>query len=98
MLQAKILISRHNVALIIENWNLSIVGWQVPNNDILEQYPFLLFFNWTNFVNAPAGWRISDIERRLFVIVDMWKEACTDSDFFICDLSNLVTIYKGLCM
>ena len=51
------------------------------------------------FVNAPAGWRPRDMERRLFIArrrIEKRLEA--DKDFYVCSLSNLVNIYKGLCM
>lgn len=50
-------------------------------------------------MNAPAGWRPRDMERRLFIArrrIEKRLEA--DKDFYVCSLSNLVNIYKGLCM
>lgn len=54
----------------LQRETLSIVGWRkVPiNTDILGSIAFSsLPLIEQVFVNAPAGWRISDIERRLFV-------------------------------
>lgn len=50
------------------------------------------------FVNAPAGWRSRDMERRLFVARRRIEKRISDKDFYACSFSNLVTIYKGLCM
>ena len=51
------------------------------------------------FVNAPAGWRPRDMERRLFIARRrIEKRLQEDKDFYVCSLSNLVNIYKGLCM
>ena len=50
------------------------------------------------FINAPAGWRARDLERRLFMARRRIEKRISDPDFYICSLSNLVTIYKGLCM
>ncbi|RJT69553.1 hypothetical protein D6C67_24510, partial [Escherichia coli] len=51
------------------------------------------------FVNAPAGWRARDMERRVFMArrrIDKRLEA--DKLFYVCSLSILVNIYIGLCM
>lgn len=50
------------------------------------------------FVNAPSGWRIRDIERRLFVTRRRIEKRINHRDFYICSLSNQTIIYKGLCM
>ena len=50
------------------------------------------------FINAPAGWRARDLERRLFMARRRIEKRISDPDFYVCSLSNLVTIYKGLCM
>jgi glutamate synthase (NADPH/NADH) large chain len=51
------------------------------------------------FVNAPAGWRKKDLERRLFMARRRTeKRLVDDSEFYIACLSALVTIYKGLVM
>ncbi|STR32182.1 glutamate synthase subunit alpha [Klebsiella grimontii] len=50
-------------------------------------------------MNAPAGWRPRDMERRLFIARRrIEKRLQEDKDFYVCSLSNLVNIYKGLCM
>ncbi|WP_127959643.1 glutamate synthase large subunit [Serratia microhaemolytica] len=94
-------ISRRIIEEELQNETLSIVGWrEVPTNpevlgDIarsslprIEQL----------FVNAPAGWRARDMERRLFVARRRIEKRIQDEDFYVCSFSNLVTIYKGLCM
>lgn len=51
------------------------------------------------FVNAPAGWLDTDVERRLFMARRRAeKRMAHDSDFYVACLSALVTIYKGLVM
>ncbi|HEK2095792.1 TPA: glutamate synthase large subunit [Proteus mirabilis] len=85
----------------LQRETLSIVGWRkVPTNtDILGSIALSSLPSIEQiFVNAPAGWRINDIERRLFVARRRIEKRITDNDFYICSLSNLVTVYKGLCM
>ncbi|MEQ1963018.1 glutamate synthase large subunit [Xenorhabdus khoisanae] len=85
----------------LQNETLSIVGWrEVPiNRDILGDIALSSLPRIEQiFVNAPAGWRSQDLERRLFVARRRIEKRITDNDFYICSLSNLVTIYKGLCM
>ncbi|MCW2257763.1 glutamate synthase (NADPH/NADH) large chain [Providencia alcalifaciens] len=80
---------------------LAIVGWrEVPiNRDILGSIALSSLPKIEQvFINAPAGWRPRDLERRLFVARRRIEKRISDSDFYICSLSNLVTIYKGLCM
>lgn len=50
------------------------------------------------FINAPAGWLPRDLERRLFMTRRRIEKRINHRDFYICSLSNQVTIYKGLCM
>ena len=51
------------------------------------------------FVNAPNGWRATDVERRLYMARRRAeKRMAHDSDFYVACLSALVTIYKGLVM
>lgn len=50
------------------------------------------------FINAPAGWRAIDLERRLFMARRRAEKRIQDLDFYVCSLSSLVIIYKGLCM
>ncbi len=86
----------------LQRETLSIVGWRdVPTNEgvlgeiALSSLPRIEQI----FVNAPAGWRPRDMERRLFIArrrIEKRLEA--DKDFYVCSLSNLVNIYKGLCM
>lgn len=92
---------RHIVEEELQRETLAIVGWRkVPiNTDILGSIALsTLPMIEQIFVNAPAGWRGSDVERRLFVARKRIEKRITDNDFYICSLSNLVTVYKGLCM
>lgn len=85
----------------LQQETLSIVGWRpVPiNQEILGKIALSTLPQIEQvFINAPAGWRINDIERRLFIARRRIEKRITDSDFYICSLSNLVTVYKGLCM
>ncbi|MDE9452646.1 glutamate synthase large subunit [Xenorhabdus bovienii] len=85
----------------LQNETLSIVGWrEVPiNRDILGEIALSSLPRIEQiFVNAPAGWRAQDLERRLFIARRRIEKRITDDDFYVCSLSNLVTIYKGLCM
>ncbi|MFC3092627.1 glutamate synthase large subunit [Alteromonas sediminis] len=51
------------------------------------------------FINAPAGWRKKDVERRLFMVRRRAeKQLVNDPDFYVACLSGLVTVYKGLVM
>ncbi|XPE42897.1 hypothetical protein ACNKHV_20230 [Shigella flexneri] len=39
------------------------------------------------------------MERHLFIATAALKSVCgADKSFYVCSLSNLVNIYKGLCM
>ena len=86
----------------LQRETLSIVGWRdVPNSTkaCWVKSPSPLPHIEQIFVNAPAGWRPRDMERRLFIArrrIEKRLEA--DKDFYVCSLSNLVNIYKGLCM
>lgn len=50
------------------------------------------------FINAPSGWRIQDLQRRLFVTRRRIEKRINHPDFYICSFSNQTVIYKGLCM
>ena len=94
-------ISRQIVEEELQNETLSIVGWrEVPiNADVLGDIALSSLPRIEQiFVNAPAGWRPRDMERRLYVARRRIEKRVTDSSFYVCSLSNLVTIYKGLCM
>lgn len=85
----------------LQRETLSIVGWrEVPvNTDVLgtialSSLPHIAQI----YVNAPAGWRPRDMERRLFIARRRIEKRIDDKDFYVCSLSNLVNIYKGLCM
>lgn len=94
--------SRRIVEEELQNETLSIIGWrEVPTNpDVLGEIALSSLPRIEQiFVNAPAGWRPRDMERRLFVARRRIEKRITnDKDFYVCSFSNLVTIYKGLCM
>ena len=81
---------------------LQVVGWrEVPVDEsvlgdlALSGVPAIQQI----FVNAPAGWRKRDLERRLYMARRRAeKHLIKDQDFYIACLSALVTIYKGLVM
>ncbi len=50
------------------------------------------------FVNAPPGWVDKDLERRLYIVRRRIEKRVNDDYFYVVSLSNLVTVYKGLCM
>ncbi|MDO4998183.1 MAG: glutamate synthase large subunit [Neisseria sp.] len=80
---------------------LSIAAWRdVPVNvDVLGEIALADMPTIKQvFVNAPHGWRIRDIERRLFVTRRRIEKRISHDDFYICSLSNQTVIYKGLCM
>ncbi|WP_299018983.1 glutamate synthase large subunit [uncultured Photobacterium sp.] len=81
---------------------LTIVGWRevpvVPKvlgpiaTDSLPQIEQV-------FINAPAGWKPRDVDRRLYIARRrIEKRINDDPDFYICSLSTQVMVYKGLCM
>ena len=50
------------------------------------------------FINGPSGWGSKDLERRLFMVRRrIEKKIIDDPDFYVVCLSNVVTVYKGLC-
>ncbi|OSM97449.1 glutamate synthase large subunit [Lonsdalea populi] len=85
----------------LQNETLSVLGWrEVPTNpDVLGEIALSSLPRIEQiFVNAPAGWRQRDMERRLFMARRRIEKRVQDNDFYVCSFSNLVTIYKGLCM
>ncbi len=51
------------------------------------------------FVNAPSGWLVPDLERRLYMARRRTeKRIAGDDEFYVACLSTFVTIYKGLVM
>ncbi|WP_438319891.1 glutamate synthase large subunit [Edwardsiella tarda] len=85
----------------LQNETLSIVGWrEVPvSQEVLGEIALSSMPRIEQiFINAPAGWRPRDLERRLFIARRRIEKRIHDPDFYVCSLSNLVTIYKGLCM
>lgn len=83
---------------------LSIVGWrEVPiNRDVLGEIALSsLPVIEQVFVNAPAGWRSRDMERRLYMArrrIEKRIAVLDDNEFYVCSFSTQVNIYKGLCM
>ncbi|ACS87391.1 glutamate synthase large subunit [Musicola paradisiaca] len=85
----------------LQNETLSVLGWrEVPTNpDVLGEIALSSLPRIEQiFVNAPAGWRPRDMERRLFMARRRIEKRIQDKDFYVCSFSNLVNIYKGLCM
>ncbi|TKI06922.1 glutamate synthase large subunit [Martelella alba] len=94
-------VSRRIVEEELQNETLSIIGWrEVPiNADVLGDIALSSLPRIEQiFVNAPAGWQPRDLERRLYVARRRIEKRITDDSFYVCSLSNLVTVYKGLCM
>lgn len=94
-------LSRRIVEEELQNETLSIVGWrEVPTNpDVLGEIALSSLPRIEQiFVNAPAGWRPRDMERRLFVARRRIEKRVQDNSFYVRSFSNLVTIHKGLCM
>ena len=94
-------VSRQIIEEELQNETLSIIGWrEVPiNADVLGEIALSSLPRIEQiFVNAPAGWQPRDMERRLYVARRRIEKRVTDDTFYVCSLSNLVTIYKGLCM
>ncbi|WP_034943668.1 glutamate synthase large subunit [Erwinia oleae] len=80
---------------------LSVVGWrEVPvNQDVLGEIALSSMPRIEQlFVNAPAGWRPRDMERRLYMARRRIEKRVDDKEFYVCSFSNQVNIYKGLCM
>jgi len=102
--EAKASAARQIVEEEIIRETLSVVGWrEVPTNqDVLGEIALSSLPDIQQiFINAPAGWRPRDMERRLYMArrrIEKRVEALNDSDFYVCSFSNQVNIYKGLCM
>ncbi len=85
----------------LERETLTLAGWRdVPRDpgvlgDIARSsMPAMIQV----FVNGPYGWGPRDFERRLYMVRRRIEKRLTDDpDFYICSLSNLVVVYKGLC-
>ena len=86
----------------LEKETLNVVGWrEVPvNPDVLGELALTGVPQIEQvFVNAPAGWRKRDVERRLYMVRRRAEKRLEqDPDFYVACLSGLVTIYKGLVM
>ena len=80
---------------------LTVVGWRVVPTDktILGE---IAAGNLPGieqiFIDAPAGWRNPDLERRLYMARRRAEKRITDDRFYVASLSGSVTIYKGLVM
>jgi glutamate synthase (NADPH/NADH) large chain len=86
----------------LEKETLTVVGWRtVPVNlGVLGELALRGVPQIEQvFVNAPAGWRKRDLERRFYMVRRRAEKRLeADEDFYIACLSGLVTIYKGLVM
>ncbi|QPG06227.1 glutamate synthase large subunit [Salinimonas marina] len=86
----------------LEKETLGVVGWrEVPVDQsvlgelALSGVPQIEQI----FVNAPAGWRKRDLERRLYMVRRRAEKRLEqDEEFYVACLSGLVTVYKGLVM
>lgn len=80
---------------------LTLVGWRIVPTDasILGQTATSNLPGIEQvFINAPAGWKNEDLERRLYMARRRAEKRITDNAFYVASLSCLVTIYKGLMM
>ncbi|RLA00064.1 MAG: glutamate synthase large subunit, partial [Gammaproteobacteria bacterium] len=50
------------------------------------------------FVKGPPGWRKHDLERRLFMARRRAADQIDDDNFYVCSLSSLMIVYKGLVL
>jgi glutamate synthase (NADPH) large chain len=85
----------------LQSETLTVAGWRdVPVNPevlgevALSSMPAIAQV----IVTGPSGWSTKDLERRLYMVRRrIEKRIVDDPDFYIASLSNVVTIYKGLC-
>ncbi|MGL4716966.1 MAG: glutamate synthase large subunit, partial [Aeromonas sp.] len=85
----------------LEKETLSLVGWRkvpVDTNVLGPIAKASLPSIEQVFVNAPPGWVEQDLERRLYIVRRRIEKRINDDYFYVVSLSNLVTVYKGLCM
>ncbi len=80
---------------------LTVVGWRIVPTDksilgeaAIGNLPDIEQI----FIDAPAGWRNPDLERRLYMARRRAEKRITDERFYVASLSCSVTIYKGLVM
>ena len=85
----------------LTNETLTVAGWRdVPvNPEVLGEVAAASLPRIAQvFINGPSGWGSKDLERRLFMVRRrIEKKIDNDPDFYIVCLSNVVTLYKGLC-
>jgi glutamate synthase (NADPH) large subunit (EC 1.4.1.13) len=81
---------------------LSVEGWrEVPTNaDVLGSIAQATQPSIQQvIVSAPPGWRKKDLERRLYMARRRTEQLLADdSSFYVCSLSCLVIVYKGLML
>ncbi|MDO2946800.1 glutamate synthase large subunit [Aeromonas simiae] len=85
----------------LEKETLSLVGWRkvpIDTNVLGDIAKASLPSIEQVFVNAPPGWVMKDLERRLYIVRRRIEQRIKDDYFYVVSLSNLVTVYKGLCM
>ncbi len=96
--QAREVIEAH-----VQQETLTVVGWrQVPvrtgvlSETVQASMPNIMQV----FINAPPGWVMKDLERRLYIIRRRIEKQLMDmkNDCYIVSLSNLVIVYKALCL
>ncbi|HIF9512963.1 TPA: glutamate synthase large subunit [Photobacterium damselae] len=94
--------AKQSIEAELKKETLSIVGWRkVPIDPTVlgpiaqDSLPTIEQI----FVNAPAGWKPRDVDRRLYIAKRrIEQQLVDDSEFYICSLSTQVVVYKGLCM
>jgi glutamate synthase (NADPH) large chain len=93
--------SRRIVNEELEKETLTLVGWRdVPiNTKVLGEIALATLPRIEQvFVNAPPGWVMKDLDRRLYIARRRIEKRIQDEQFYIASLSNQVIVYKGLCL
>ena len=92
--------AKQHIERALMDETLTIVGWrEVPTDpSVLGQIATETLPRIEQIiVTAQPGWKHTDLERRLFMARrKMEKKLSEDPDFYVCSLSCLVMVYKGL--
>ncbi len=80
--------------LTISGWRKVPLDTSVCGNSALETLPQIEQV----LVTAPPGWGKQDLERRLFMARRRAAERINDDSYYVCSLSNLMIVYKGLVL
>lgn len=93
---------KHILEAELRRETLTVEGWrEVPvNSDILGPIAKSSQPNIQQvIVSAPPGWRKKDLERRLYMARRRTELTLADDlSFYVCSLSCLVIVYKGLML